>query len=206
MNYLKTFNEQPTHRKIGIILFFLSIILFVIFIRYRAQPFLYGFIGLSIVGVLFYMPITYYIFGIIETGRNEDIDTLIAVLRLRATQFKNLSVLIFIITICVVVFSFYLLIRPNITQSTNNFDSSKLNVAELASQIGSVIVLIFLVQILFRVFKYLIRVGAFYNAKADALELKEINPELDVYKLFDSMTPTAYDISDVDSPNLTLKS
>lgn len=84
-------------------------------------------------------------------------------------------------------------------------DQSKLNYVVLVSQVGSAVILIFLVQILFRVFKYLIRVGGFYNGKADALELTLLDKGktyTDPYKTLEAFTPNNYDMSDVESPNL----
>jgi len=84
-------------------------------------------------------------------------------------------------------------------------DLQQLNYLALVSQVGSVVVLIFLVQILFRVFKYLIRVGGFYNGKADALELTLLDKGKnysDPYQLLETFTPKSYDMSDVESPGL----
>jgi hypothetical protein len=59
--------------------------------------------------------------------------------------------------------------------------------------------LVFLVQILFRVFKYLLRVAAFYNARADAIEFDQLSTKLTLDKSMDLFTPDKYDISELEN-------
>ena len=163
------------------------------------KPFLYLSILLLVAGILFFMPIDNYIFDNKEYELSENTYGFIERLRLRAIVFNNLSVLVFIVTVFVIVCSFYLLIRSDTAADTN---PAQLNYSKLTAQVGSVVILIFLVQILFRVFKYLLRVAAFYNGKADAIELSELDPKYKLDTVLDSFAPTNYDISDVESPNL----
>lgn len=199
--------EKKSIRKsriIGCIISFVSIILFAVYLLKESSILLYTAIVLLLVGILFILPINYYIFDVKDWEGTDSEEGVIKKLRLRAIVFNNLAVLILIISIAVIVFCFYQIRRPNFKYLEISEKDTTANYLALASQIGSVIVLIFLVQILFRVFKYLIRVGGFYNGKADALELTLTNPEknYDVYKLLESFTPQSYDISDVESPGL----
>ncbi len=159
---------------------------------------------LFVLGLLFLLPINYYLFDVKDWEENKDVRMVIKKLRLRAIVFNNLSVLILIIAVIVIALSFYQIGHPNTNIYSNKSPDSLNNYVWLASQVGSIIVLIFLVQILFRVFKYLVRVGGFYNGKADALELCLLD-DGKTYKidtLLESLTPQSYDMSDVDSPNL----
>jgi cell division protein FtsW (lipid II flippase) len=188
-------------RRWSYLIFVLAIIFFLIYSYDKAQLKLFVYLSIIslITAILFFLPITNYIFDNEEYEPNEDIAAFIKKLRSRALLFNNLSVLVFIVTVFVIVCSFYLLIY---SQTSSAADATKPDYSKLTSQIGSVIILIFLVQVLFRVFKYLLRVGAFYNGKADAIELFELNSKYDLDKLLDSFTPSNYDISDVESPNL----
>jgi len=195
-------------RIIGGIACVFSVILFAIYflkgpgINYQ-KLLAYASIILLLVGILFILPITYYIFDIKDWVVNKSIRAVIKKLRMRAIIFNNLSILILIVTIFIIAFSFYQLRHPDYVLLDQHTAKVDISYFILVSQIGSVIILIFLVQILFRVFKYLIRVGGFYNGKADALELKLNNDgvSFDTDKLLESFTPQNYDISDVDSPN-----
>ncbi len=188
----------------------LAIIAFSLY-YFNIQPAFFGWSSIIafVVAILLFLPINYYIFDNKEYEPNETVEGLIGKLRLRAVLFNNLSVLVFIVTVFVIVCSFYLMIHAQTSSASNptkSIDPAKPDsYSKLASQIGAVVILIFLVQILFRVFKYLLRVGAFYNGKADAIELSLLNPTYNYETLLDSFTPTSYDISDVDSPNLTAK-
>ena len=159
---------------------------------------------LAVIGVLFILPINYYLFDVEDWEENDSIRAVIKKLRLRAILFNNLSILILLIAIAVIVFSFYQLSHPSWKPAASTSTDTNASILFLATQVGSAVILIFLVQILFRVFKYLIRVGGFYNGKADALELNFVinNNKYDADKLLESMTPQSYDISDIESPNL----
>jgi len=170
------------------------------------QILLYASLALMLIGVLFMLPINYYIFDVCDWEERENIRNFIKKLRLRSIVFTNLSYLILIIAILVILFCFYQMTYSQITiPKDQNNDLQQLNYLALVSQVGSVVVLIFLVQILFRVFKYLIRVGGFYNGKADALELTLLDKGKnysDPYQLLETFTPKSYDMSDVESPGL----
>jgi hypothetical protein len=121
-------------------------------------------------------------------------------LRLRGVLFNNLSVIIFFTTILVILGGFYLLIAPP-------GNSTKELPVNLTIRISASLLLIFLVQVLFRVFKYLLRVAGFYNAKADAIEFNQFykaenQPQPTLEKLMDLFTPSTYDMSDLPSDNL----
>jgi len=129
-----------------------------------------------------------------EYDANKSIESIVQRIRLRAILFNNISVGIFFFTLIVILIGFYLLVFPPIEAATTDqrFLSTSLTI-----RIGASVLLIFLVQILFRVFKYLLRVAAFYNAKADAIEFNKFKPELDIEKLMELFTPDKYDISDL---------
>ena len=196
-------NSIRKSRIIGYVISFVSAILFAIYLHTASNILLYSGIVLLLVGILFMLPINYYVFDVKDWEPTDSEEGVIKKLRLRALVFNNLAVLILIISIAVIVFCFYHIAHPNV-QYVDKTANATVSYLVLASQIGAVIVLIFLVQILFRVFKYLIRVGGFYNGKADALELTLANAEknYDVYQLLETFTPQSYDISDVESPAL----
>jgi hypothetical protein len=151
-----------------------------------------------IIGVILLIPfdlIPIFIFDNKEWEQNKTVEKLVEKLRLRAVLFNNISVIIFFVTIIVIITGFYLLIHP---PSTNNNTTISLTI-----RISASVLLIFLVQILFRVFKYLLRVAAFYNGKADALEFYKIKPELPLDKLMDLFTPDKYDITDLQQSSIT---
>lgn len=134
--------------------------------------------------------IKYIIIDPEDYTKNEDKEDLVRKLRLRALLFNNLTVFLLLVIFTIIIVSFYLLILP---------PKEKLYYKEyiLAVQIGVSVLLIFLVNILFRVFKYLLRVAAFYNARADAIELYIIDSRMDLNKYMDLFTPSGYDISEL---------
>ncbi|QHV99316.1 hypothetical protein [Spirosoma endbachense] len=144
----------------------------------------------TILLVIPFNQIKYIVINPEDYTKNEDKDDLVKKLRLRALLFNNLTVILLLIIFIIIVVSFYLLILP---------PKEKLYYKEyiLAVQIGVSVLLIFLVNILFRVFKYLLRVAAFYNARADAIELYIIDPGLDLNKYTELFTPSGYDISEL---------
>jgi uncharacterized integral membrane protein len=135
-----------------------------------------------------------------EQEANNTPESIVERIRLRAILFNNISVGIFFFTLIVILIGFYLLVFPPIETATT--DQSFLSTS-LSIRIGATVLLIFLVQILFRVFKYLLRVAAFYNAKADAIEFNKMKPELDIVKLMELFTPDKYDISDLQQSSVS---
>ena len=130
-----------------------------------------------------------------EQSPNKTVKELILKIRFRSILFNNLSVTIFFLIIIVIVIGFYLLVKPPVLDPKDTQGS-------LTIRIGASVLLIFLVQILFRVFKYLLRVAAFYSGKADALEYHIMHPTMPLDKLIDIFTPEKYDISDLPQPSI----
>ena len=159
---------------------------------------LYYFSALSLsFGILLLIPfnrIPAYIFDNQEWRYNDSIPRLVKKIRLRALLFFNISVIIFIVTIMVIIAGFYVLIHPDVN-TANPMDIISIRLSATA-------ILIFLVQILFRLFKYLLRIAAFYTGKADAMELHQIKGDIGLDKLMEMFTPDKYDISDIASPSL----
>lgn len=208
----KLSDEEKEIRKsriLGVIItsvaFMLLTIYFFIKEKEHSQILLYASLALLIAGVLFMLPINYYIFDVCDWEERENIKSFIKKLRLRSIVFTNMSYLILIISILVIIFCFYQLTNSKIEITDNQNTNDRSYYLKLVSKVGSAVILIFLVQILFRVFKYLIRVGGFYNGKADALELTMLDKGktyADPYKTFEAFTPNNYDMSDVESPNI----
>lgn len=148
-----------------------------------------------LIGIIIIIPfelIPEVIFDTKEWRPNPEVKDIVKKMRMRAILFNNLSVSIFVITILIIITGFYLLVHPIGTPSKEDITIS------LTIRIAASVLLIFLVQILFRVFKYLLRVAAFYNGKADALEYSLIHPDQAIDKLIDLFTPEKYDISDIE--------
>ncbi len=73
--------------------------------------------------------------------------------------------------------------RQQVFNPTDGSDRYRL-ISTVSTRIGSVLILIFLVQILVGLYRYNIRLAAFYDARADALEaLATASAALDVRKL-----------------------
>lgn len=164
----------------------------------------YSFISflLLIIGIVLFVPfeyIPYYFWDNREYDPNETIEQLVEKLRYRAILFNNVSIAVLLLNIAVIVVGFYLLISPPLQ---NSADPNKL-ATSLTIRIGASVLLIFLVHILFRVFKYTIRVAAFYHGKADAIEFNIINPKADLEKFMDLFTPDKYDISDLQQSSIS---
>ncbi|MFD0751013.1 hypothetical protein ACFQZS_12730 [Mucilaginibacter calamicampi] len=154
---------------------------------------------LLVIGLLLVIPfnlIPFIIFDNHEWIANDSSVKLVKKLRLRAVLFNNISVIVFIATLLVIIAGFYVLIHP--VDSVKVVDPANV----ITVRVSATAILIFLVQILFRAFKYLLRVAAFYNGKADALEFHAIKPETELDKIMDMFTPDKYDISDLGSPSL----
>ena len=151
---------------------------------------------LIIVGsLLLIFPFDQIIFDNHEWISNRTLSGLIVKLRLRAVLFNNISVIIFIIAIMVIIAGFYILIHPQVGMKSGDGSTDLITI-----RISATALLIFLVQILFRAFKYLLRVAAFYNGKADAMEANVLIDKSDLATLMGLFTPDKYDISDVTSP------
>ncbi len=152
-----------------------------------------------------------FIFDPLEWERNKKLEEIIFKFRIRAVLFNNISVAIFLTIIMVILIGFYLLINPfplekgteQVKQLTDNA-SNALITSSLTIRISASVLLIFLVGILFRVFKYLLRVAAFYHSKADALEFHKMNPEskIELERLLEIFTPEKYDISDLEQSSI----
>jgi hypothetical protein len=119
---------------------------------------------------------------------------LILKMRYRAILFNNISVIIFFFTLFVIIIGSYFLVSPTKETSIPVSITTKTSISFL---------LIFLAAMLFRVFKYLLRVAAFYNAKADAIEFFNMKPGSELEKLMELFTPDKYDISDLQQPTLS---
>jgi hypothetical protein len=119
-------------------------------------------------------------------------------LRGRSIVANNYAVIVLVFTVLVISFGFYEIVNvPNGSDTTTNLLITK--------NISASAMLVLLVQILFRVFKYLIRVAAFYNGKADALEylmLSGSTDKNDLKSIMEMFTPDAYDISEVSGDNV----
>jgi hypothetical protein len=187
--------KKPNIKKnSGLILLSIALVAFLVnyfFVKNEeGKNIMFFFITLSfILGIILVFP-DEVIFDNKEYIKNKNLEDLVEKIRLRALMLNNLSVGIFFATLLVIIAGFYFLTRPAIPAN----DGSALSV-NLTIRIGSSVLLIFLVQILFRVFKYLLRVAAFYNAKADALELDKMDSTLGLEKLSKILTPDNYDIS-----------
>ena len=185
---------------IGLIL--IAVYLLMLLIKHSffpdTQNNVYSFVSnvLLILGILLFIPfdyIPYFFWDNREYEPNKTIEELIKKLRFRATLFNNVSIVVLLATIIVIMTGFYLLINPPLKNTTQQTQLA----TSLTIRIGASVLLIFLVQILFRVFKYTLRVAAFYHGKADAIEFNKLKPETDLEKYMDLFTPDKYDISDL---------
>ena len=149
-----------------------------------------------IIGLLLIIPYDWFpthVYDNREYDKNENVDQLVEKIRYRAVLFNNISVLVFLFTIGVIISGFWLPANPTVKGAEQ---------VDMTIRISASVLLIFLVQILFRLFKYLLRVAAFYNGKADAIEFSNMNKDMPLDKTIDYFTPDKYDISDLESPNL----
>ena len=153
---------------------------------------------LSILFSLFLiLDFTQILFDPNEQEANMSKRELVIKLRFRAILFNNIAIILFLFTFIIIIICFYILIHSSEKTSDgiywiNNF----------TLRIGSSILLIFLVQIFFKVFKYILRVAAFYNARADAIEFVLLDESKELEKLMDQFTPDKYDISELDKIDL----
>ena len=128
-----------------------------------------------------------------EYEPNEEITKIVKKIRYRGVLFNNIAIILFILSILVIFISFYLI---------NKSIGAKDIYQSLSTNIGASIILIFLVQLLFKVFKYLLRVAAFYNARADAIEFYAKDQKISLDKLMDLFTPEKYEISELEKVSL----
>jgi hypothetical protein len=157
---------------------------------------------LLITGILLFIPfeyLPYFFWDNREYDANKTIEQLIRKLRLRATLFNNISIGVLVSNILIIIIGFYLLINPPLKSASNQ----NLLATSLTIRIGASVLLIFLVNILFRVFKYTLRIAAFYHGKADAIEFNILKPEADLEKMMDLFTPDKYDISDLQQSSVS---
>ena len=131
-----------------------------------------------------------------EYKANKTVEAIVKKLRYRGVLFNNIAIILFLITIGVISLSFYLV------AATHGIETKENLIDTVTVRIGASVILIFLVQILFKVFKYLLRVAAFYNARADAIEFKNLNPNIELDKFMDLFTPDKYDISELEKVGL----
>lgn len=178
-------------------------------------------------GIAFVIPYKFiqrnYFFETGEYKANTQRDELVKRLRLRALLLHNYSAAVLIVTVLVILGG--LLLFTALFEQVQTEGST-----ELIVRAASIVLLMFLVQVLFRVFKYLLRIGSYYHGIADVLELYKITAyeeaaaksedgkvpdgysppppaSVDMDKLFERMVPSAYDLSDVEPTSLlgTLK-
>src|SRR6202000_2122946 len=149
----------------------------------------------ALVGSILLIPfewIPYVIFDNEEYKPNDSLKALIVKIRFRALLLNNLSILIFVCSIGVIIAGFYLLSTTHPAPGNQGFFTS-----DLLVKLTLVTLLIFLVGILFRAFKYLLRVAAFYNGRADGLEISILKQTADLKEMMTTMSPDSFDISDL---------
>lgn len=134
-----------------------------------------------------------------EYKANKSVPEMVKKIRYRGVLFNNIAIILFLITLTVIIMSFYLFFK---TTPINNAENAW--VESISVKLGASLLLIFLVQILFKVFKYLLRVAAFYNGRADAIEYQMNDPKntLSLDKLMDVFTPKEYDISELEKMSI----
>ncbi|MGH1384506.1 hypothetical protein [Kordia sp.] len=129
-----------------------------------------------------------------EFTSNESYKQLIRKLRFRSLLFKNLSVLILIISIITIGFAVY----TTITAPKIELEKTVVNWDLASIKIGAIFLLIFLIHILFRVFRYIVRLSGYYDGISDALEIYLIDKEKhDLSKLIELLIPIKYDIREL---------
>lgn len=149
-----------------------------------------------VIGLLLTIPfefIPFVFFDNREYDKNENIDQLVEKMRYRAVLFNNISILVFTFSIGVIITTFYLLTDHNTKGSESE---------NIAVRISVSVLLIFLVQMLFKLFKYLLRVAAFYNGKADSIEYSNVS-KIPLDKVSDIFTPDKYDITDMEESTIS---
>jgi hypothetical protein len=145
------------------------------------------FVGLGLAFPYEWIP--YVFFDNREYDPNPGVPDLIRKIRFRAVLFNNISILVFICTIGIIIVGFWLL----------TYTDAGGEMLEITVKVSTSVLLIFLVQMMFKLFKYLLRVAAFYNGKADAMEFSKMKPDIPLEKVIDFFTPEKYDITDMES-------
>ena len=170
-----------------------------------------GYRILALLGVFLLIPwkgLPYIIFDNKEYTPNTKNRELIEKMRFRALLLKNLSTVILLLSILVICIGFYILVYPNselietlfATKNSKEYDFLKELIWNTVSlRLSVVFLLIFLVQVLFRVFRYLLRIAAYYDGLADSIELHLMNENTDLIKILEIFTPDEYDISELQS-------
>ncbi|UMY64683.1 MULTISPECIES: hypothetical protein [unclassified Flavobacterium] len=74
----------------------------------------------------------------------------------------------------------------------------------LSTRIGAILILIFLVQLLIRIYRYDIRIANYYDARADALEIHSRDSNLTFDKIISMVSPDIYDIGTSKSPSQSI--
>jgi hypothetical protein len=198
---MPTNSHYKARLKIGVILLSLSLLIFMVKKTLLAgtthdNPWCTFAISLlTIVGSILLLPfewIPIFFFDNEDYKPNVELRDLIAKIRFRAVLFNNLSILIFVCSISVIIVGFYLLSVPHPAAANQGFSTN-----DLLIKLGLVTLLIFLVGILFRAFKYLLRVAAFYNGRADGLEISQLMKDANPKDMMTTMSPDSFDISDL---------
>jgi len=170
---------------------------------------------LGLAGLLLLIPwkgLPYIIFDNKEFTSNTENRQLIEKIRFRAMLLKNLSTIILLLSIFIIGIGFYILTNPNnelletllITNNSDKFDFIKDFIWNTISiRLSMVFLLIFLIQILFRVFRYLIRISAYYDGIADSIELHLMNKNTDLIKILELFTPDEYDIRELKQSSIS---
>lgn len=70
----------------------------------------------------------------------------------------------------------------------------------LSARIGAVVIIFFLIQVLVRIYRYNTRLGNYYKARADALELYQEDDSLPLDKLIEVLSPDSLDIGMAKTP------
>lgn len=172
-----------------------------------------------LIGIVLVFDFTRILFDPEEDAPNLTLPDIIVNIRYRGILYNNIAIILFLITLVIIFMCFYLFFTNFGMEVDTKSDNAWINT--ISAKVGSSVLLIFLVQILFKIFKYLLRVAAFYNARADAMEFilrnrleeKEGDPAekpaidlnktpIDLEKLMNMFTPSNYDISELDKISL----
>ena len=204
-NEERVHNEKKMKRhKWGFRILGVSILFFLVFSFFTESTFKWGEISLFIliilllVSAILIFDFSRILFDPQEYTPNAHKRAIIRKIRYRAVLFNNIAILLFLLTVVIIVVCLYLFFVPSLSSTGDD----KYWINNLTVRVGISVLLIFLVQILFKVFKYLLRVAAFYNARADAIEFILIDQKGDMEKLVDLFTPEKYDISELEKISL----
>lgn len=207
-------------QNLGLVLMGIGLILIMVIydLGFTTSPYfnyLKFFSKLSIIGGLVllvpwhYLP--YFLFDNREFTPNKTNRELVQKIRFRALLLKNLSVLILIVAIASIAMGFYILINPT-SYSLEQFHNPNYSDSDLIKdllwnsvsiRLGMIFLLIFLIQVLFRVFRYILRLSAYYDGIADSLELHINNGNVELVKLIELLTPNEYDIRELKQSSIS---